>query len=144
MICLYCAGTADSKFYKSLLGVKVNAYIHITGDSLFIKGMNTLEDIAKQVMIGIREKKKDKPDSNLILREAEIKHGLNYKTAKGVLDQMVQDNKIIVNTKNPHFINNKSHSTSESEVNEIHGSSDSDASLHHTPPHMPLDRVLKW
>ena len=47
---------------------------------------------------------------------------------------MVQDDKIIVNTENSHFINNKSHPTSESEVNEVHGSSGSDAILQHTPP----------
>ena len=112
----------------------MKAYIHITGDNLFIKSMDTLEDIIKQVIIDIREKKKKKPDSNLILREAEVKHGLNYKTAKGVLDQMVQDNKIIVNTENSHFINNKSHSTSESDVSEIHGSSDLGVILQHTQP----------
>ena len=46
---------------------------------------------------------------------------------------MVQDNKLIVNTENSHFINNKSHSTGESEVNEVHGSSGSDAILQHAP-----------
>lgn len=97
--------------------------------------MDTLEDIIKQVITDIREKKKKKPDSNLILREAEAKHGLNYKTAKGVLDQMVQDNKIIVNTENSHFINNKSYATSEFEINEINdGSGDSGAILQHMPP----------
>ena len=59
------------------------------GDNSFIKRMDTLEDIIKQVITDIREKKKKKPDSNLILREAEVKHGLNYKIAKDVLDQMV-------------------------------------------------------
>ena len=92
--------------------------------------MDTLEDIIKQVITDVREKKKKKPDSNLILREAEVKHGLNYKTAKGVLDQMIQDNKIIVNTENSHFINNESYFTSESVINEIHdGSVDSGAIL---------------
>ena len=47
---------------------------------------------------------------------------------------MVQDNKIIVNSENSHFINNKSHSSSQSEVNEIHGSSDSGAILQNSPP----------
>ena len=119
---------------ESLLGIKVKAYIHITGDNLFIKNTDILEDIIKQVIIDIQEKKKKAPYSNLILREAEVKNGLNYKTAKGVLDQMAQDNKIIVNTENSHFINNKSYSTSESEINEIYGSIDSDAILQHTPP----------
>ena len=96
--------------------------------------MHTLEDIIKQVITDIRETKKKKPDSNIILREAEVKHGLNYKTAKDVFDQMVQDNKIIVNSENSYFINNKSHSTSESKVNEIHGSSDSGAILQQSPP----------
>ena len=96
--------------------------------------MDTLEDIIKQVITDIREKKKKKPDSNLILREAEVKHGLNYTIAKDVLDQMVQDNKIIVNSENSHFINNKSYSSSQSEVNEIHGSSDSGAILQNSPP----------
>ena len=122
----------DISFYS----FKVKAYIHITADNLFIKSMDTLEDIIKQVIIDIREKKKKIPDSNLILREGKVKHGLNHKTTKGVLDQIVQDNKIIVNTENSHFINNKSHSTGESEVDDIHGSSDSGSILRHTPPSM--------
>ena len=47
---------------------------------------------------------------------------------------MVQDNKIIVTSENSHFIHNESHSSIESEVNEIHGSSDSDAILQNSPP----------
>ena len=105
-----------------------------TGDNLFIKSIDTLEDIIKQVITDIREEKKKKPYSNLILHEGEVKHGLNYKTAKDVLDQMIQDNKIIANSENSHFISNKSHSTSQSEVNEIHGSSDFGAILQHSPP----------
>ena len=87
-----------------------------TGDNFDYKKHGYSGRYIKQVIIDIREKKKKRPYSNLILREAEVKHGLNYKTAKGVLDKMVLDNKIIVNTENSHFINTKSHSTSESEV----------------------------
>ena len=56
--------------------------------------MDTLEDIIKQVIIDIREKKRKKADTKFILREAESKHGLSYTSAKSVLDQMIKDKKI--------------------------------------------------
>ena len=68
--------------------------------------MDTSENIIKQVITDIREKKKKKPDMNLILREAESKHGLSNTGAKSVLGQMIKDKKIFVNEEDSHFINN--------------------------------------
>ena len=78
--------------------------------------MDTLEDIIKQVIIDIREKKKKKPDTKFTLREAESKHGPSYTSEKSVLDQtlfLIKDKKITVNEEDSHFINSRSNSINE-------------------------------
>ena len=92
--------------------------------------MDTLEDIIKQVITDIREKKKKKPDTNFILREAESKHGLSYTCAKSVLDQMIKDKKLIVNEEDSHFINSKANSINEP----ANITNDSEKISPHTPP----------
>ena len=96
--------------------------------------MDLLEGIIKQVIIDIREKKRKKPDTKFILREAESKHGLSYTSAKSVLDQMIKDKKIIVNEEDSHFINSKANSINETVNISISEISDSEEISLHTPP----------
>ena len=91
--------------------------------------MDKLEDVVKQVIADIREKKKKQPDTKLILRGAESKHGLSYTCANSVLDQMIQDKKIIVNEEDSHFINSKANATNEPVTITISEISDCDRAI---------------
>ena len=69
--------------------------------------MDTWEDIIKQIITEMREKKKN-PDMNLILHEAESKHGLSYTSSKSVLGKMLKEKEICVGEEGSHFINDQS------------------------------------
>ena len=96
--------------------------------------MDTLEDIIKQGITDIREKKKKKPDTNFILHDAESKHGLSYSCAKSVLDQVIKSKKVIVNEEDSHFINSKANSINKPVNINVSEISDSEEISQHTQP----------
>ena len=70
-----------------------------------------------------------KPDMNLILLEAESKHGLSYTSTKFVLGQMIKEKEILVSEKGSHLINSKSKPVNKKNPLEIENSKLEDASF---------------